>query len=308
MEIYSSVDTFLPTSDTVLTLGVFDGVHAGHRQLIMHLNQKARRTHSASVLMSFYPHPREILQLDLDLKYLTTSTEKIYLLGETGLQYLIIHPFTEAFAALSSEDFVRDLLLKKLRMKSLIIGHDHRIGQGRQGSYRQLKELAAMYGFELEQLSVYKLGAKVVSSTEIRKTLLNGDLSWANQALGYPYVISGRIVQGDRLGRKLGFSTANVQVPSKKLLPRQGVYAVKADLRGQDHMGMLNVGMRPTVGGIDTRVEVHLFDFDEMVYDEVIFIKLIHRIREEKRFDTLEALKTQLQRDEKTVRIIFTSE
>ncbi|XOD68422.1 MAG: bifunctional riboflavin kinase/FAD synthetase [Flavobacteriales bacterium AspAUS03] len=308
MEIHSSIDTFLPTSDIVLTLGVFDGVHAGHRQLIMSLDQKAQWTQSASVLLSFDPHPREVLQSDLGLKYLTTSTEKIRLLGGTGLQHLIIHPFTEAFAALSSEDFVRDLLLKRLRMKSLIIGHDHRIGQGRQGSYQQLKELAAMYGFELEQLSVYKIGSQVVSSTEIRKTLLNGNLSWANQALGYPYVISGRIVQGDRFGRKLGFPTANVQVPPKKLLPRYGVYAVKADLRGQDHMGMLNVGIRPTVGGLDTRVEVHLFDFDEIVYNEVVFIQLIRRIREEKRFDTLEALKVQLQQDEKAVRVIFADE
>lgn len=305
MEVYPSIDAFSSFSDTVFTLGVFDGVHAGHRGLIKRLNQKAREIGSTSVLLSFDPHPREVLQPGFDLKYLTMSDERIRLLDTTGLQHLILHPFTKAFSGLGSEDFVRDFLLGRLRMKHLIVGYDHHIGKGRGGSYRKLKELSVVCSFGIERLPAYKINHQAISSTAIRKALLAGELSWANQALGYPYIISGRVVRGDRLGSRLGFPTANIQVDPKKLLPLRGVYAVRVDVRGREYVGMLNIGVRPTVGGLDMRVEMHLLDFYEIIYDETIYISLIQRVREERKFDSLESLKTQLQRDEKTVRAFF---
>ncbi|XOD67852.1 MAG: bifunctional riboflavin kinase/FAD synthetase [Flavobacteriales bacterium Tduv] len=306
MEIYPSIDSFSPVSYTVFTLGVFDGVHSGHRRLITRLNQKAKEMQSSSVLLSFDPHPREVLQSGFDLKYLTTSGERIRFLKATGLQHLIFHPFTEAFSGLGSEDFVRDFLLSRLRMKHLIVGYDHHIGKGRGGSYRKLKELSVVYGFGIERLPAYEINNQAISSTAIRRALLTGELSWANQALGYAYMISGRVIQGDRLGRELGFPTANIEVDPKKLLPPRGVYAVRVDARGRKYVGMLNIGVRPTLGGLDTRVvEVNLLDFREMIYDEIIYLFLIQRVREERKFDSLKSLKAQLQNDEKTVRSFF---
>lgn len=306
MKIYLSINDFYPHSNTIFTLGVFDGVHTGHCKLIERLNQKALETQSSSVLLSFTPHPKEIISsCNINLKYLTTINEKIRLLELTGLQHFILQPFTKNFSNIKSKNFIRNFLLKQCKMKYLIVGYDNYIGKNRDGSYEELKKLSLIYKFNIERFNCYKINNKVISSSSIRQSLLSGNLFTVNQNLGYPYIISGKIIPGNQLGSKLGFPTANIQVNKKKLLPVKGVYAVRINIHKKQYIGMLNIGTRPTIGGLNIRIEVHLLDFSEIIYDEIIYIFLIYYIRAEQKFNTLTNLKAQLKKDEKIVRNLF---
>lgn len=305
VEVYRSIDLFYSLSNTVITIGIFDGVHYGHRKIIKILNKRAKESKNMSVLISFDPHPIDVFQPKINLKYLTILEERILLLNNTGLQNLIFHPFNKNFSNIEFKVFVENYLLNKLKMKHLIVGYDNCIGKNKMGCYKELKKISNKYKFEIEKFSVLKYKSTIISSTYIRQALLLGNLFWANKALGYPYIISGKVIRGDKLGSELGFPTANILVSKKKLIPKSGVYAVKVKINLKIYIGMLNIGVRPTFGGKDLRIEVHILDFYEEIYNKEIYLFLIKYIRNEKKFDTISKLKHQLQIDEKTIRYIF---
>lgn len=311
MQIYNSIPEFQEASvnTPVLTTGTFDGVHPGHRAILSRLNQVANNSNGQSVLLTFSPHPRHVLfPDDNDLKLLCTTREKIELLENTGLQHLIIFPFTKEFSRLSHIEYVRDLLVNGIGVKKLVIGYDHQFGRNREGSFEQLSELAPLYGFEVEEIPAQLVDDMKVSSTRIRKALSEGDVALANQLLGYAYGLEGIVVQGKKLGRELGFPTANLHVPDNcKLIPANGVYAV--NIRAMDNVfkGMMNIGSNPTTDpqSANIKLEVHLFGFHGDLYQQMLRVTFIQRLRNEMKFASLEALKIQLNQDHTHARALF---
>lgn len=284
----------------VVTIGSFDGVHKGHVQVITSLKKVARQLKGETVIISFEPHPREVLYpLEKPPGILTTLEEKIEILTASGVDHLIVLPFTRALAELEYDDFVRDLLVGKIGIKGLVIGYDHRFGKNRAGTFEKLKVLAFRYNFYLEQEEVYEENRINISSTKIRNALQVGDISRVNEFLGYAYSFSGIVVPGDRIGRRMGFPTANIRLKDeRKLLPAPGVYAVKVSVKGKQYGGMLNIGIRPTVSNTGImRIEVHIFGFREDIYEQPIRVTLVARIRGERKFDGLEELQARLQQD-----------
>lgn len=287
----------------VVTIGSFDGVHLGHVQVIEGLKQSARRLRGKSVIISFDPHPREVLYpLEKRPGILTTLEEKIQILDSLGVDYLIILRFTETLAGLSYTDFVK-LLVDKLNIKGLIVGYDHRFGKDREGSFANLQVLADRYHFYLEQENVYETDQVSISSTKIRTALELGDIKLVKTYLGYDYPLSGKVVHGDKIGQKIGFPTANLKInDERKLLPVSGVYAVDVLIGSGKYYGMLNIGTRPTVStsGI-VRLEVNIFDFDQNIYGENIRLNLLFRIRGERKFENIAELTMQLKKDRESV-------
>lgn len=287
----------------VVTIGSFDGVHLGHVQVIEGLKQSARRLGGKSVIISFDPHPREVLYpLEKRPGILTTLEEKIQILDSLGVDCLIILRFTETLAGLSYTDFVK-LLVDKLNIKGLIVGYDHRFGKDREGSFANLQVLADRYHFYLEQEGVYETDQVSISSTKIRTALELGDIKLVKTYLGYDYPLSGKVVHGDKIGRKIGFPTANLKInDERKLLPVSGVYAVDVLVGSGEYYGMLNIGIRPTVStsGI-VRLEVNIFDFDSNIYGENIRLNLLSRIRGERKFENMTELTMQLKKDRESV-------
>lgn len=302
MRILNNIEELQDSQKTILTLGMFDGVHKGHQQIIAYLNQLAEEKNDQSCLLTFSPHPRLVLQKDSDLKMLTMQEEKIALLEKFGLDLLFVQPFDFAFSRNSSLEFVRDFLVNKLHVDILVIGHDHHFGRNREGNFDQLQELAELYNFEVIQLEAIIENEKPISSTKIRNALLDGDLAYANEALGYNYQIQGKVVHGDGIGKTLGFPTVNLSVPDLKLIPKDGVYGVEVELGNQSFFGLLNIGNRPTVDGTQHRVEVFILDFDGDLYDKMLTVKLLTRIRDEQKFENKEALVTQIRNDETAFR------
>ena len=289
-------------------MGTFDGVHKGHKVIIKRLKEIASRYKGESVLLTFYPHPRMVLQPDNDLKLLNTIEEKTALLEKAGIDHLIIHPFDQRFSRLSSIEFVRDILVKQLCTKKLVIGYDHHFGRNREGSFEHLSECGPVYGFEVEEIPAQEVDEVNVSSTKIRKALNDGDVWTANSYLGYNYFLSGEVVHGDKLGRNLGFPTANIQVGEKyKLIPKNGIYAVELERDGKKLRGMANIGTRPSIADSDgsLKVEVNIFDFSQEIYGENLNLIFLQRIRDEKKFETLEELTKAMQEDEQKVRQLF---
>lgn len=287
----------------VVTIGSFDGVHKGHVLVIECLKRVARNLQGETVIISFEPHPREVLYPQEKAPGILTSLEeKAEILESFGVEHLIVLPFTRSLAELSYDDFVRDLLVDKLGMKGLVIGYDHRFGKNREGTFEKLKELAGKYHFYLEQEEAYEENQINVSSTKIRNALQIGDISRVNEFLGYTYSFAGVVVSGDKIGRTMGFPTANIQLADdRKLLPASGVYAVRVYAGGEDiYGGMLNIGVRPTVSccGI-VRIEVHIFDFSRDIYGEKIRLALVARIRGEQKFENTDELKRQLEQDKR---------
>lgn len=284
----------------VVTIGSFDGVHKGHVQVIESLKRVACRLNGETAIISFEPHPREILYpMEKRPGILTTLDEKIEILNAYGVDHLIILQFTRELAELSYTDFVRHILVDRIGLKGLVVGYDHRFGKKREGTFEKLKELAEKYNFYLEQEEVYEENQINISSTKIRNALQIGDITRVNEFLGYLYSISGRVVAGDRIGRSMGFPTANLQLKDdRKLLPASGVYAVKVLVDGQKYRGMLNIGVRPTVScaGL-VRIEVNIFDFDRSIYGQEIRVSLIARIRGERKFEGVKELAEQLRKD-----------
>jgi len=302
VKIYYNIDDFNPPKKTVVTTGTFDGVHLGHRVLLNRLNQLAEKFDSESVILTFFPHPRMVLYPDNnDLRLLNSIEERIELFKETGIDHLIIHPFSKEFSRLSSIEFVRDILVTKLNTHKLVIGYDHHFGRNREGTFEHLQEFGPVYGFDVEEIPAQEMQQINISSTKIRNSLIEGEINAANQFLGYNYFIQGTVIEGDKIGRKIGFPTANIKVNDwYKLIPAKGVYAVKTIINNKTYSGMLNIGTRPTLNGNDVTVEVNIFNFNNDIYNKEIRIEFIERIRNEQKFDELESLKNQLEIDKQT--------
>jgi len=293
----------------VVTIGTFDGVHLGHREVIAELQRISRKTGGESVVLTFFPHPRMVVTPKEDtIRLLTSQEEKIVLLEELGLDHLVIYPFTLEFAALSYTDFVKNILVERMHLCKLVTGYDHKFGRDRQGDFHSLHLLGQQYGFEVEQLNPLLVENMAVSSTKIRQALEIGDIRRANHFLGYSYLLKGKVVEGRRLGRQIGFPTANILPDDNhKLVPTDGVYAVYVQIGEGRHQGMLNVGTRPTVNSnVDHRsIEVHIFDFDLDIYHSDISISFVARIRDEVKFDHIGVLKEQLIKDKIRTLSIF---
>lgn len=292
-----------PLENSVLTIGTFDGVHLGHRLLIDRMNALAASVGGGSVVFTFWPHPRLVLNKG-EVFLLNTLEERIELLERAGVGTLIVYPFTHEFSQMSYEDFVRGLLVERIGIRKLVVGHDHQFGRNREGDFAKMQHLAAQYGFRLIQSDALALDGIEVSSTRIRHALLAGDVESASRQLGYGYRVSGRVVVGNRLGRRIGFPTANISIDnSYKLLPANGVYAVEVHLGAVRYAGMLNIGVRPTLDAANRIVslEVHLLDFEGDLYGSNLTVVFRRWIREEQRFASLDLLVAQLHRDREAV-------
>lgn len=298
MNIYHSIHDFSTSNKTVFTLGTFDGVHMGHKKIIERLLNSSS-PNEQSLVLTFFPHPRMVLQKESDIKLLNTIAERTQLLEKAGLQNLIIHPFDQDFSRLTAEEFVKNILVDVFNIKKIIIGHDHRFGRNRTANIDDLILYGKEYGFEVEQISAQEIDEVSISSTKIRNALNEGKIALANEYLGYNYCFSGTVVHGKKLGRTIGFPTANLKIEeSYKLIPAIGVYAVKCLVGNQTINGMLNIGTNPTVEGQGISIETHLFDFNGDIYGQKITIELIKRIRDEQKFSSIEALKLQLEKDQ----------
>lgn len=298
LKIFNSIQEFSTARPTIVTLGTFDGVHKGHKSILEKLKNSSKETGCESLVLTFFPHPRMVLQQAEGLKLLNTMDEKAHLLELFGIDNLIIHPFSKEFSRLTAEEFVKDVLVDRLNTKKIIIGYDHRFGRNRTADINDLIRFGSEYGFEVEQISALEVEEVSVSSTKIRNALNEGLISKANRYLGYPYFITGRVATGKQLGRTIGFPTANIKLTEDyKLVPAHGVYAVSAQINGKTVLGMMNIGLRPTVDGTTETIEVHFFDFNQDIYGANLRISLHHRLRFEQKFSGIEALKEQLERD-----------
>lgn len=298
MKIFHSIIEFKSTKKTIVTIGTFDGVHIGHQKIIEKLIQGAKNSDYESLILTFFPHPRMVLQGNSSIKLLNTIDEKSSLLEKTGLDNLVIHPFDKEFSNLSAEEFVKTILVEVFNIQKIIIGHDHRFGKNRVANIDNLILFGKKYGFEVEQISAQEIDSVSVSSTKIRDAIANGTMAIANEFLGYNYLLTGKIIRGKQLGRTLGFPTANLKIEENyKLIPKNGVYIVKSILQGKTVFGIMNIGLNPTVNGDVLSIEVHFLDFDSDLYDTEIAVSVIDRIRDEQNFHSLDLLKTQIEKD-----------
>ncbi|MDI5897918.1 bifunctional riboflavin kinase/FAD synthetase [Flavobacterium yafengii] len=301
MKIFHSINDFSSTKKTILTLGTFDGVHIGHKKILKKITQNTENQKYESLVLTFFPHPRMVLQEHSDIKLLNTIDEKIDLLEKIGIENLVIHPFDEAFSRLTAEEFVSTILVDRFHIQKIIIGHDHRFGRNRTANIDDLIAYGKEYGFEVEQISVQEINDISVSSTKIRNALLEGDMALANDYLGYDYFLTGIIIKGKQLGRTIGFPTANLKIEENyKLIPQNGVYIVKSIIDEQTIFGMMNIGFNPTVDGQKQSIEIHYFDFNADLYNQKISVSILQRIRSEQKFESVGLLKEQLEKDKKT--------
>ncbi|MAU71658.1 MAG: riboflavin biosynthesis protein RibF [Pseudozobellia sp.] len=286
---------------TAITIGTFDGVHIGHRKILDRLIKNAATLNLKSTVLTFFPHPRMVLQKDADIKLLNTIDEKCKILENLGLDQLIIHPFTREFSRLTATEFVRDILVNDLKTKKIIIGYDHRFGRNRNANITDLKAFGSTLDFEVEEIPAQEIDEVSVSSTKIRKALEEGDVQTANSYLGYNYMLTGTIKKGKGLGRQLGFPTANLHIAEDyKLVPKKGVYVVQSQINGKQVFGMMNIGYNPTVAGKEKSTEINFFDFSQDLYGQKIQIEILKRIRDEHKFNSVEELKKQLEKDRQT--------
>ena len=298
MKIYNSINNFTTTKKTIVTLGTFDGVHIGHNAILDKICKVAKHENLESIILTFFPHPRKIVSNNYDIKLLNTIEEKSVLLEKIGIQNFIIHPFDKTFSELSPREFVTQVLVEKLNIQKIIIGHDHKFGKDRAADFNDLINFGKEFGFEVEEISAQQINEVSVSSTKIRNSLLEGNISLANEYLGYPYVLTGNVVKGNQLGRTIGFPTANIEIPEEyKLIPKIGVYVVTVDVNNDTVFGMMNIGVKPTLGENKLSIEVHLLDFDKDIYNQKIQVKVLERLRDEQKFDSFDALKSQLEKD-----------
>lgn len=282
-----------------LSLGMFDGVHLGHKSILDELNLISKQKNLQSAVLTFWPHPRLVFNPDDDLKLLTTAEEKTRLFEAYGLQTLFLKEFDEDFRNLSGEDFVKKILVEKLNVKHLIIGYDHVFGKNKSGNFQLLEKMAPEFGFEVEQMEAVNIHNDHISSTKIRNALLEGNISLANEMLGYFYTLSGTVKHGKKLGRTLGFPTANLETDSVKLLPKKGAYIVEVFVQEKSYKGMLSIGTNPTVNGKELTTEVYILDFDREIYGEKITVNFRSFLHDEIRFETLEKLIERLDEDKK---------
>lgn len=301
MKIYNSIQEFKSQHQTTVTLGTFDGVHIGHKKIIERLTNNAKESGNESLVLTFFPHPRMVLQQNSDIKLLNTIDERSALLEKTDLDHLIIHPFDEKFSQLSAKEFVKNILIDQFNIKKIIIGYDHKFGKNRSATIDDLIAFGKIYNFEVEQISAQEINEVSVSSTKIRKALIEGNITLANEYLGYNYLLTGVVVQGNQLGRTINFPTANIKIKEDyKLIPKKGVYVVKSIINTKTVYGMMNIGIRPTVDGKAQTIEVNYFNFDADLYGQELQVFVLHRIRSEQKFDSFDALRQQLEKDKIT--------
>jgi riboflavin kinase/FMN adenylyltransferase len=307
VQIIDNLDDLRFSVDTVVTIGTFDGVHVGHQKILKNIARIADEHKLKSVVVTFWPHPRFVLKNhDTDLKLLSTFEEKTLLIEKLGIDYLVKIPFTKAFSEFSSDDFITQIIVDKINTKKLVIGHDHKFGKNREGGFDYLKQNANKYGFSVIEISREDIEDVGVSSTKIRTALSMGDIHTANEFLGRKYSLSGFVKEGDRIGRSIGFPTANLEVPEfYKLIPRDGAYAVSVEFQNQWYIGMLNIGVRPTVSGEERRIEVNIFDFNKQIYNEHLIIHFHQLLRNEEKFESIDFLKKQLIKDkEQAIKVL----
>jgi len=298
MKIIKGFKTNELKSSSIVTIGTFDGVHLGHKKIIKELIEKAAEDNLKSILLTFFPHPRMVLQTDANIKLINTLDEKSKILERLGLDFLVIEKFTEQFSRITALEFVRDLLVNKLNAKQIIIGYNHRFGRNRAANINDLSDFGETFGFKVHQISAQDIDEVAISSTKIRIALSNGDIEKANSYLGYKFMLTGIVTKGKGLGRTIGFPTANLFIEETyKLIPEGGVYAISCNYKDRTLYGMMNIGINPTVNGKRQSIEIHFFDFDEDLYDEKIQIDIHKRLRDERKFESVNALKSQLKKD-----------
>jgi riboflavin kinase/FMN adenylyltransferase len=300
MRVYRNLDTLPPFTRAVITIGTFDGVHLGHQKIISQLLQVSQAVEGESVLITFNPHPRKIIKPAESLLQLTTMEERIELLKQMGINNLVIVPFTKEFSQQTALQYVENFLVEKFHPHKMIIGYDHKFGNNREGDFILLEQYAAAFHYTVEEIDEQLINDAIISSTKIREALLKGDVKNANAFLGYDYFFKGVVIEGNKLGRKIGYPTANLQMENPdKLVPGNGVYAVTAQLEGETRLlkGMMNIGTRPTVDGSTRMIEVNLFDFHEEIYGRHLTVCLKYYLRSEVKFSGIEALKEQLSKD-----------
>ena len=303
MEVIHNIANYRPKKTAILTIGTFDGVHIGHQKIISDLVAKAKKEDLCAVVLTFFPHPRMVLQKESQLKMIDTFKEKRQLLEILGVEILIIQPFTLEFSRMTAIEYTRDVLVNGLGISKLIIGYDHRFGRNREATFEDLKNFGLDYDFTVEEIPAQDIASIAVSSTKVRNAITAGEIKKANQYLGRPFSLSGTIVKGDKIGRKIGFPTANLYIEEKyKLKPQNGVYLVQCHWDNQKYFGMMNVGKRPTISGKETQIETYFFDFDGNLYGKKLNINLLEKIRDEQKYDSLESLGNQLHIDQKSCR------
>ncbi|MFL2622608.1 MAG: bifunctional riboflavin kinase/FAD synthetase [Candidatus Marisimplicoccus sp.] len=299
MKIYRSINEYNEDKRSVVTIGTFDGLHHGHQKILKRLINSSKNKNLSSVVLTFFPHPRVILNKYNDIKMIDTLDEKILYINKIGVDSLIIHPFDKNFSLLSANQFIKDYLVEKLKMKHIIIGYDHRFGKGREASVTDLKNYASDYDFTVEEIQAQEIEKIAISSTKVRNSINNGDLKTTEKYLGRYFNLTGKVIKGDGLGKKIMYPTANIFIEEKyKIIPKDGVYLIKTFIKNKLYNGMMNIGHRPTIGANEKSLEVHLFNFNKDIYGEQISVDIISKIRDEKKFSSIEALKDQLVKDE----------
>ena len=304
MKIYEGIEKFKKKNNAIVTSGTFDGVHIGHQKILRTLKNIATKKNGETVLITYWPHPRLVLDPANDtIKLLTSFEEKASVLESFGLDHLIKIAFTKEFSQMSSARFIKEILVDGIGTKTLVIGYDHKFGHNREGSFESLKANAGNYGFTIREIPRQDIKNVGVSSSKIRRSLSNGDIHISNQFLGWEYCLNGKVVKGDQIGRQIGFPTANISIESDlKLIPAGGSYAVRVIHDNTDYLGMLNIGTRPTVNGSNQTIEVNIFDFDKQIYNDEIRVKMVRLIRKENKFESLDLLKGQLKLDRELAR------
>ena len=298
MKVIKTIENYAELKGCALTIGTFDGVHIGHQQIIRRLVKQAKKKNLLSVVLTFFPHPRMVLQKESDIRLIDTLDEKQQLLSDLGIDVLVIHPFSKTFSRQLADEFIRNILVHTFQIDHLIIGYDHRFGRNREATIDDLINAGTTYGFSVEKIEAQEIASVNVSSTKIRSAIEKGEIQKANEFLNRPFKITGTVVKGAEIGRTIGFPTANLIIKeSYKLLPADGVYFVKSIHEQTTLYGMMNIGFRPTVNGKKRSYEVHFFDFEKDLYEQSITVGLLDQIRKERSFSTLEELKKQLTLD-----------
>lgn len=299
MKVFHSSQSFRSEKKTIVTLGTFDGMHIGHQAILNKLKLQKEIYGYETLVLTFFPHPRMVLKTDHKILLLNTIEERIALIADFGIDSLVVQEFTEQFAGLSAEEFVKDVLVDQFNIGKIIIGYDHRFGRNRSADIHDLIEFGKKYHFGVEQISAEELDNVSVSSTKIRNALNEGNVALARTYLGYPYMLSGKVVSGKQLGRTIGFPTANIEVAEDyKLVPANGVYVAGVTVRGKEYFGMLSIGTNPTVGGIHKTIEVNIFDFNATIYGETVTLHFLTKIRDEEKFGSLAELTAAIKKDE----------
>ena len=300
MKVFENILEYKPSRESIVTIGTFDGVHIGHRKIITDMVAKGKKENLLTILLTFFPHPRMVLQKDSNIKMIDTINEKKNIFKKLGVEVLIIQPFTKDFSRMSAIKFTRDILVNSLKVSKLMIGYDHRFGRNREATVQTLKGFGLDYNFKVDEIPAQDIESISVSSTKVRNAIRSGDFKLVNKFLDRPFNLSGKIIKGDELGRKIGYPTANLKIFEKyKLKPQNGVYLIRTKLKKQTYFGMMNIGIRPTISAKNNQIETHLFNFNGNLYGHEMTLEILEKIRVEKKFESIEKLKIQLDIDKK---------